>query len=362
MVCHTVCGNRCLRLIREACAGRNVWNKRTPVRISLLDMRILFIGPTRIGDAVLCSGLIGFLIRNYPDARLTIACGENAAPLFEAVPRLERLIPMTKRPRAGHWWQLWREVVGKRWSLVVDLRRSVIPWTVLCARRASAPASHSEREHAVVDFARALGLSDNPPIPHLWLNETHLSQAEELIPEGEPVLALGPTANWRGKTWRAENFVILADRLTGRLGGPAIFPDARVAVFGSEAERPAAARVINAIPQDRCIDLVGKGDLLTIAACLDRCALYVGNDSGLMHLAAASGVPTLGLFGPSRPERYAPWGSRTAWVRTEKSFEELVGGPGYDHETTDTLMDSLPVETVVEAAVALWRRAGREPD
>lgn len=341
---------------------RNVWHRRTPVRISLLDMRILFIGPTRIGDAVLSSGLVGFLVRNSPDARLTIACGESAAPLFEAVPRLERLIPMEKRPRAGHWWQLWREVVGHRWSLVVDLRRSVIPWTICCARRASAPVSHNDREHAVVGFARALGLSDDPPIPHLWLTDRHRGEAEELVPEGGPVLALGPTANWKGKTWRAGNFVALAERLTGNEAGRSVLPGARVAIFGAEAEREAATPVIEAIPNDRRIDLVGKADLLTAAACLERCALYVGNDSGLMHLAAASGVPTLGLFGPSRPERYAPWGSRTAWVRTDKAFEDLVGGPDYDHRTTDTLMDSLSVEKVVDAAADLWRRAGRVPD
>ena len=75
-----------------------------------------------------------------------------------------------------------------------------------------------------------------------------------------------------------------------------------------------------------------------------------------MHMAAAAGIPTVGLFGPSRPERYAPWGSRATWVTTEKPYSELVGGKGYDHRTTDTLMDSLSVDDVVRASTSLWYR------
>ena len=60
------------------------------------------------------------------------------------------------------------------------------------------------------------------------------------------------------------------------------------------------------------MDLVGRLTLPEAAAVLARCALFVGNDSGLMHLSAATGTPTLGLFGPSRVEEYAPAGRRTA--------------------------------------------------
>lgn len=106
-------------------------------------MRILYVGPNRIGDAILSSGVLNFLCRNYPDAQFTVACGALAAPLFEELPGLERLIAMHKLPRGGHWWRLWRQVVGHRWSLVVDVRRSIIPWTVVNARRAIAPRVRS---------------------------------------------------------------------------------------------------------------------------------------------------------------------------------------------------------------------------
>ncbi|MBS29128.1 MAG: glycosyl transferase [Alphaproteobacteria bacterium] len=325
-------------------------------------MRILFVGPNRIGDAVLASGLLNFLGRNYPEARFTVACGVAPAPLFEELPGLERLIAFGKQPRGRHWWDLWRQVSGYRWSLVVDLRRSLIPWTVLSARRAIAPSLSGDDDHAIVSFSRTLGLSENPPIPHLWAGDTHRSTALDLIPKGTRVLAIGPTANWIGKTWHAERFVETIRRLTGLSGNTdnAVLPDAKVAIFGGEDERDAAAPVLDAIPDDRLIDLVGKIDLPTAGACLARSALFIGNDSGLMHMAAAAGIPTLGLFGPSRPERYGPWGSCTAWVSTETPLSELIGAPDYDYQTTGTLMDSLAVDTVVNASVALWRRTGGE--
>lgn len=319
-------------------------------------MRILFIGPTRIGDAVLSSGLLHHLSCTHPDARLTVACGVPAAPLFAAVPNLERLLPMTKRPHGRHWLDLWRRVAGTRWSLVVDLRRSPLPWLLAARKRALAPRPRAAGEHKVVSLGRTLGLGDAPPAPHLWTKSEDESAADRLIPAGGPVLAIGPTANWKGKTWRAEGFVETVARLTAAQGEEAILPDARVAVFGGPGEREAAAPVLDGIPDSRRIDLVDRVSLPVVAACLTRCALYVGNDSGLMHMSAASGTPTLGLFGPSRPELYAPWGPRGAWVRTPESFEQLIGRPGYDHRTTGTMMDSLSSDTVVDAAVALWQR------
>jgi heptosyltransferase-3 len=346
-------------IVIQASAGETIICRIVhQTRISLRVMRILFVGPSRIGDAVLASGLLNHLIAQYPEARFTVACGVAAAPLFAAVPGLEQLIAMEKQPRAGHWWQLWKQVAGRRWSMVVDLRRSVIPWVVVTRRRAIAPPSSQNVEHAVVSFARTLGLNAAPPSPRVWSGPSHLKSAATLVPGDSPVLAIGPTANWAGKTWRAERFLDVIQRITAQTPGEekAFMPGARIAVFGAASEREIAQPIIDALPDDRCIDLVGQVDLPTAAACLQRCAFYIGNDSGLMHIAAASGVPTLGLFGPSLPERYAPWGLNTAWVRTRKSLSELVETPNYDYDATGTLMDSLSVEDVLLAAHDLWQR------
>lgn len=319
-------------------------------------MKILFVTANRLGDAVLSTGLLAHLIESHPGAEFTIAAGPMAAPLFGAVPRLERLIVFEKRSSGRHWFDLWRGCVARRWDMVVDLRRSILGWLLLARERYAIPKIDGPL-HRVQLAAATMGIEDEPPSPVLWTGPEDAAEATRLVPKGGPVLAIAPAANWRGKEWRSENFAAAVGRLTA---ADSPLPDARVAVLAAPDERPQAEAVLAAIPDQRRIDLIGGPALPVVAACLRRCALFIGNDSGLMHMAAASGIPTLGLFGPSRPEHYAPWGPNGAFVRTELSYDELVGAPGYDHLTTDTLMDSLSVDMVEEAARELWRRAARD--
>jgi heptosyltransferase-3 len=267
--------------------------------------------------------------------------------LFEAVPGLDRLIVLRKRRFSLHWLALYGRTRGRRWDLVVDLRGSVLAWLLRAGER-RVMAKGNPREHRVRQLARLIGL-DPPPNPAIWTASHHDRAAEALVPPGGPVLAIGPAANWRGKEWRAERFAELARRLTMP---DAPFATARVTVLAAAHERAQAAPLLAALPSGRAIDLVGKTDLLTAAAVLRRCALFIGNDTGLMHIAAAAGTPTLGLFGPSPVEQYAPWGRFTAVAHSE-----VIYPPGYDYRTTGTLMDGLSVEAVETAARELWRRA-----
>ncbi|HUZ73854.1 MAG TPA: glycosyltransferase family 9 protein [Stellaceae bacterium] len=317
-------------------------------------MKILFVTATRIGDAVLSTGLLGHLVERYEAARLTVAAGPVAAPLFQAVPGLERMIVVTKRPHRLHWATLFRCVAATRWDLAVDLRGSALPY-FLWARDRRVMGKGDIKEHRVRQLARLFDL-DPPPAPRLWLAPEHEAQAAALLPPGGPVLAIGPAANWRGKEWRAERFAELARRLTAPGG---VLAQARVVVLAAAHERAQAAPVIDALPPARCIDLVGRVDLLTAAAVLRRAALFIGNDTGLMHMAAAVGTPTLGLFGPSPVEQYAPWGGHTAVAATTIPAAEMFG-PGFDHRTTDTLMDSLSVAAAEAAARRLWERMAGE--
>jgi len=315
-------------------------------------MRILFITSTRVGDAILSTGLLGRLIADHPGARVTVACGPAAAPIFEAVPNLDRIIVLDKMLFSLHWVNMWLSVVGHFWDVLVDLRNSPMSYPLAAGRRYRLVRSRSA-EHRVVRLAAVMGLADDPPAPRIWFSAAAVAGAAARIPDGPRVLAIGPTANWAAKMWRAQCFVELIQRLTGPGG---VLQGARVAVFGRDDERPMALRVIESIPADRRIDLVGRIGLAEAGACLARAALYVGNDSGLMHLAAAVGVPTLGLFGPSPVEHYAPWGPLCAVAEAETSFDEIFP-PGFDHRNTGTLMDSLTVDAVADAAAALWRRA-----
>jgi heptosyltransferase III len=313
-------------------------------------MDILFLTATRIGDAVLSTGLLSWLVERYRPARLTIAAGPLPAPLFAAVPGLERIIVIDKRPLSMHWLSLYAAVAARRWDLVVDLRGSAFAW-LLRARDRRVVDKGDPCEHRVRQLGRLFDL-DPPPAPRLWVTAEHDRTAAALLPKGAPVLAIGPAANWRGKEWRAERFADLALRLTAADG---ILPGAPVAVLAAGHERAQAEPLLAVLPGNQRIDLVGRVDLPTAAAALRRCGLFIGNDTGLMHMAAAAGTPTLGLFGPSPVERYAPWGRLTAHVQSAESPATMFA-PGFDHRTTGTLMDGLSVDAAEAAACHLWRR------
>ncbi|CAG4904239.1 unnamed protein product [Acidocella sp. C78] len=295
-------------------------------------MRILFIASSRIGDAVIASGAMERIRRDYPGARLTVACGAASAGVFARLPGLERLIVFEKQRQDRHWLSLWSRLVRDRWEVVVDFRGSALAYTLRAGRRivvrgGRRPGRRYRQVGASCGFEPA-------PLPVVWTAPADRAIAARLLPEGAPVLGLGPTANWDGKIWPAERFVALARALEYR----------RVAVFGGpgKAEAARAAPVLAALPG--AIDLVGRVSVVEAAACLARCALFVGNDSGLMHLAAAAGTPTLGLFGRSRASEYAPAGPCAAFV----------AAPGPEGEAP---MQGLGVEPVIAAARDLAARA-----
>ena len=276
-------------------------------------MRILFITATRIGDAVLSTGLLGHLIRQHPQARIVVACGPAAEGVFARMPGRAWTIVLTKRRLRLHWLELWREVGTQRWDLVVDLRGSAFAFLLRTKRRFVMRGGRQPGPR-IAHLGALMGL-DPPPLPVAWFNAADRARAATLLPSGGqggegPWIALGPTANWDRKVWPAERFVALFEALTAP-GQP--LAGARAAILGGPGPQEAAmAAPVLAALGDRAVDLVGRISLPEAAAVLDRAALFVGNDSGLMHLSAATGTPTLGLFGPSRVAEYAPAGRHTA--------------------------------------------------
>ncbi|KQV55332.1 MULTISPECIES: glycosyltransferase family 9 protein [unclassified Caulobacter] len=313
---------------------------------------ILFITATRIGDAVLSSGLIRMLADQIPNARFTIVSGPLAAPLFAHVPGLDRVIVMEKGKGKGHWFKLWRQVRHKKWSLIVDLRGSATALFLRREKRAIWKKLPGEVVHKVVDAARTLKLEGDPPAPHLYITPEVQALADELLGEGGPILAMGPASNWVGKVWPIERFTQTAAQLLGKDGPMA---GGRLLILGGPEDTRMVEELRMASARGRTIDLTGKVDLLTAYACLRRARLFIGNDSGLMHIAAAAGAPTIGLFGPSDERRYAPWGDKAVAVRGPRSFDQFLA---IDPDLTQAIrhMSDLPVATVVKAAKALLTR------
>jgi ADP-heptose:LPS heptosyltransferase len=292
-------------------------------------MRILFVTSNRIGDAVLSTGLLDHLLRTYPQARFTVACGPVAEGVFVRMPRLDRLITMEKRPWGRHWLPLWGAAAFTLWDLVVDIRGSALSWLVPTKRRAVLRRAEG---HKTAQLAAILGV-DPPPLPVAWTAPEDHARVAALLPPGR-LVALSPTANWLGKVWPPERFVALYQAL---VDGPLTGARPVVLAGPGPQERELAAPVLAALPD--AVDLCGTLSLPEAAAVLMRCELFIGNDSGLMHLAASAGTPTLGLFGPTPADLYGPAGPKSVAVRSGTAS-----------------MDDLSVEAALAAARALVGR------
>lgn len=306
---------------------------------------ILFITASRIGDAVLSSGLIRALTDEIEHARFTIAASALTAPLFAEVPGLARTITIEKRPLGGHWFDLWNEVRNQRWGLVVDLRGSGLT-RFLRARRRAVHRAGGPMSHKVIEAARLLKLEDNPPTPFLYTSPETEARAATLTAGGGPILAIAPAAHWVGKTWPAERFGLVARELLGDRGPLA---GGRLMLLGGPEDRKNALTLRAAFAKDRLIDIVGRESLLVSYAALKRARLFLGGDSGLMHMAAAAGAPTLGLFGPSDERLYAPWGPKGRTVRGARAFEEIRALDPHLNQEICHMME-LRVDAVTAAA------------
>ncbi|MDO9500069.1 glycosyltransferase family 9 protein [Falsiroseomonas sp.] len=311
-------------------------------------MAILFIGPTRLGDGILASGLLAALHERHPGEEITLACGAPAALALRDAPGVVSLHIMEKQSRGRHWIELWRVARKRRWQRVVDLRRSALPWLLRADIRQSIPKGRPD-EHRVALASRALGLPPQAPRP--WLHAGHRAAAAHQLPPGRPVLALATGANWVCKTWPAMRFAELARRLT-RKDGP--LPNGVVLLVGGDAERKTAGAVTACLPPEDVIDTFGY-DIASTAALLERADLFVGNDSAMMHLAAAAGTRTVGLFGPTRDEHYAPWGPNAIVVRTPESFAALQAMRDADARwRSQSQMEGLEVQAVEAAILSRW--------
>ena len=292
-------------------------------------MKILFVTSNRLGDAVLSTGLLDHLIRTYPDGRITVVCGPVAGGVFTRMPNRDRIIVLRKQKWGLHWLPLWARTATRIWDLVVDIRGSALSWLVPTRRRAVFRRRNGPK---IAQLGAILDLSP-PPLPVVWTAQADRDRTAILLETEQTNHCPGADGE------------LAAESLAGRpvRGGLPVLVGVRI------SQRPAChpwrSRCSRTLPWprhcwSRCprhSDLVGALSLPEAAAVLQQASLFIGNNSGLMHLAAAAGAPTIGLFGPTDANTYGPAGPLATAV---------VG----------VSMDAITVAQVVEAGERLGAR------
>lgn len=284
-----------------------------------------------IGDVVMELPVLAALRDALPAARVTALVAPPAHELLQGDPHLDRVVP-TSRWALGHRWDAGsaetrariRRWVGQQgFDLVLDARQAVTA-VELALSSSGIPARDAlpEEEARVaraggsgvqaIRSATALGWGLEIPARPARVRpgpEDHAFVERYLAGlglAGKRPVAVSPVASHDLKRWPPGSLASVADWIVERYGGP---------VLVLEGPEPAwGGRVVAAMEHREAAIRVGSWHLLRTAALLARCRAFVCNDTGLLHLAAAVGTPTVGVFGPTRARLYLPPGAHTAAV------------------------------------------------
>lgn len=310
---------------------------------SRANPRVLFISPNRIGDSVIAMGIVREIGRQWPEAEIKVVTSGMASSFYRAAPGVVKIIPINKEKRGGHWIKLWKAVRGQSWDAVIDTRGSATAY-LLKAKKRIVYTRKLETGEPKVEVITRLMSAPHSLEPELFIDDRARAEAAAVIdPQLRsgtgtgPILALAPIAHQKGKSWPADRWAALVAKLKAepRFDGWRFMP------VGGPGDHPPATPAL-AEAGDRGIDCVGKTDIIASAAAIDRAALFVGNDSGLMHVSAATGTPTLGLFGPTEWWLYGPRGPKTATVASNNTRGQFAP------------IEDLTVDAVFDATVKLY--------
>jgi ADP-heptose:LPS heptosyltransferase len=271
--------------------------------------RLLLITLSNIGDAVMTTPVLVTLHRLYPTAKIDIVADARSAELFEPCPFRGEIFLKNKKAGWRGLYTLVKTLRQRRYTTIVDLRTDGLSWTLRAAQRHSKRRARDVSGHAVERAYAVISTFANssPPPTQLWLRDSDRSAAcarTSTLPRGK-WLAIAPGANWPPKTWPIDHFKQLLGQLERLFSGLILVGSAQDRELCSVLEEASTVPAINA---------AGETSLLEAAALVEMATLFIGNDSGLGHIAAAVGTPTLTLFGPGDAERYHPWGIHAHWL------------------------------------------------
>lgn len=272
--------------------------------------RILFITLSNIGDAIMTTTVLQALHNIYPGKMIDIVSDKRSCEIFLNCPyRGDIFIKNKKSFLRGA-----PELLGKLWSrnydLIVDLRTDGLAYflrgkKILTRWHRHKTGRHSVQQHLGV--IASVNTDNAPPRCHLWISNDDEQYARSVLGEltGKRILSLGPGANSQKKIWPAENYTGLIEKLAEDFTAVVLLGDKHDAILAKDIITPPGLAVL---------DLCGRTTILQAAAVLQHTNVFIGNDSGLGHIAAACGVPTVTLFGPGEPERYRPWSEKSQYV------------------------------------------------
>ena len=349
--------------------------------------RILVVKLSDIGDVLTATPALRALRQSFPTARLEVLLPPHSAPILEDSPLVDKLIIFDKfrydrlsealRPKnLAAMFRLGLELRRRRYDHLILLHHLTTRWGAL--KFAALALASGARERIGLDNGRGwfltegvedkgfgykheveyalevvgrLGAETPDKRLEITISLTDEGRAREklclLEEQGRLLVAIHPGTGGHlpARRWPPARFARVAESLAKRHG-------AKIVLVGKAGDDVAE---VEAQMEAEVLNLAGQTTLKELAAVLKRCALFIGADSGVMHLAAATGVPVVALFGPTNPAAWGPWGTDSVVVRaglpcspcSYVNFRLSKGCP------TRECMDAITPEMVLEAARSL---------
>jgi len=333
--------------------------------------KILVIRLREIGDTILLTPMLRQLKRLHPASTLDVVCEDRNSAVLRHNPHVDKLIPLPRKASVWRFLQfanrLWRE----NYDLVVDSQ--AMPKTAVLARFTNArrrlgfkypwlrdrlcytaPYLRSRAQYTAVSNLELLQ-DDRVDFTDLRLEvptdktSEHASEPIVRIAAGRAIVAINPATRFEERRWTYEGYALIADRLSKKGFLPLI-------LYGP-GEREAAENVAQRMTEPCLIDYATPS-FLELGCILSKCELYVGNDGGPKHLAIASGVSTVTVFGHS-PDPWTPWANPKHRVIASAKTGHAIQSCGEVILEAPSIQ-AIPVERVwrqVEIALGLQKQA-----
>jgi heptosyltransferase-2 len=365
------------RTLRWFVAGRKKQTEQDIQTAMARAERILVIRPDRIGDAVLFSAFLRELRRAKPKARIVLVCSPVAAPVYRGCPYVNRVVeadlgepiweelndktagPIFRRILAA--WKFARaSLVQERAQIVLHPRleadgygaaylalgsgapcrvsytETATPWRAKMNERHDLLWSHCFPAEGVkhevernLEFLERLGVPILSRDLEVWPSKSAEDKADKILGAVDsrgPICLMAPGASHAARQWPVSHFAEVGRRILDRGG--------RLVVTGSETERGLCEELARQTGfPERVLLVCGEEDLGVVMGLAKRSKLFLGNDSGPAHIAAAAGTVVLALSGHppqsdaihfSSPERFRPWG------KGNLIFQPESGGQGIE--------------------------------
>ncbi len=289
---------------------------------------ILLIRLSSLGDIVLTTPAIRAIRTHFPNAYIAMLVAKQSADVLRENPHLNEIIQFNRSAfdkDSGEMLRIIRILRQRKFALSFDFQRKFRTELLMLFSGASERVGKGRLctirvpkqgdKHATEDYfdlLHAAGITAENRELEIFLSKSERTDAcytfeEAGVNEFQLKIGLFPGAGWKLREWMPERFAAIGDRLVEHF-------NAQVIIFGGPKESGLVHTVVNMM-QHSATPFAGNLKIRQLAACIEKCDLFLTNDTGPMHIAAAVRTPTVALFGPGNHIRFQPLGESNTIIR-----------------------------------------------